>query len=198
LRRTKEVLKTITELKGSSCGSILDVGTADCMMLTLLQRNIDMEEPVGMDLSVELLKENTNASISLVQGDALFLPFRGCWFDVVVGAALIEHVPDPVMMIAEFRRILKPGGICIVTTPSPVFESIANRVCHLQSDKHTRTYDLPELRDLFTAAGLNIVAAHRFMLSPIGLIPLEDRVEQVIRAMWLSFLLCNQIIVSRK
>jgi len=49
------------------------------------------------------------------------LPFEDCFFDVVAMLAVIEHV-SPVQLPAllkEIRRILKPGGRFIITTPSP-------------------------------------------------------------------------------
>jgi len=198
LRRTREVSAAIRKEKGSSCGSILDIGTADGMMLSLLQQSIIIRESFGLDLSTELLKTNTNQSISLVQGDALSLPFKDCSFDIVIGAAVIEHVPDPRIMIREIKRVLKRDGICVITTPHPFFDSIARRIGHLPRENHISTYKLWQLTDLLSSVNLKTLTTRRFMLSPIGSIPFEDELEQAIRTMRLSFLMCNQIIVSRK
>ena len=41
-----------------------------------------------------------------------------CSFDTVISCETIEHVPDPRTAICEFRRILKPGGRLLLTTPN--------------------------------------------------------------------------------
>jgi SAM-dependent methyltransferase len=39
-------------------------------------------------------------------------------FDVILLNQVVEHVPDPVGFLAQFRRALFPGGVLIVTTPN--------------------------------------------------------------------------------
>jgi SAM-dependent methyltransferase len=38
-------------------------------------------------------------------------------FDVVTAFDIIEHVPDPAALIAQIRKVLKPGGLLALTTP---------------------------------------------------------------------------------
>ena len=38
-------------------------------------------------------------------------------YDAVVLDNILEHVPDPFRAVAEVRRILKPGGVCVSATP---------------------------------------------------------------------------------
>ena len=46
------------------------------------------------------------------------LPFAGQTFDFVFCSQVIEHIHDPVRLLKEIRRILKPGGFCLVTAPN--------------------------------------------------------------------------------
>lgn len=52
-----------------------------------------------------------------IVGDALKPPFQDDSFDTVVSTQMLEHVEKPWVVAHEMGRILKPGGICIVTAP---------------------------------------------------------------------------------
>ena len=75
---------------------------------------------VALDLPFTFLpkvKENFPEAL-VVQGDGTMLPFRDNSFDWLVCSEVIEHVPERDKMIAEFGRVIKPGGIMILTTPN--------------------------------------------------------------------------------
>ena len=57
-----------------------------------------------------------NAKPSLF-GDAGKLPFSKETFDTVVLLEVLEHLPNPIVAIQEARRILKKGGVLILSTP---------------------------------------------------------------------------------
>jgi SAM-dependent methyltransferase len=52
-----------------------------------------------------------------VRGDILAMPFKDAKFDCVFCFETLEHVSNPPKALAEIRRILKPGGILIASTP---------------------------------------------------------------------------------
>ena len=43
--------------------------------------------------------------------DARILPFKNASFEVVLSGGLLEHFPDPLPVLTEMVRILRPGGI---------------------------------------------------------------------------------------
>lgn len=45
------------------------------------------------------------------------LPFPENDFDTVTSTEVLEHVPDPLLALKEMRRVLKPGGCLILSTP---------------------------------------------------------------------------------
>ncbi|MDO8555668.1 MAG: class I SAM-dependent methyltransferase [Nanoarchaeota archaeon] len=51
-----------------------------------------------------------------VVGDAQKLPFANNSFDTVFSSQTLEHIPYPQKVIDEIHRVLKPGGVCILTT----------------------------------------------------------------------------------
>lgn len=53
-----------------------------------------------------------------VVGDARIMPFSDASMDVVLITQVLEHIPDPIAVIGEIRRILKPGGTLLLSVPS--------------------------------------------------------------------------------
>jgi len=54
----------------------------------------------------------------LVASDAAELPFRSESFDLVLALDVIEHVDDDRKMLAELRRVLRPGGAVAIHVPA--------------------------------------------------------------------------------
>lgn len=52
-----------------------------------------------------------------IQGDIMKMPFADGSFDCVFCFETIEHVKNPFLAVSEIRRVLKPGGIFIGSTP---------------------------------------------------------------------------------
>lgn len=59
------------------------------------------------------------------------LPFRPASFDLVLMLEVIEHLPDIPHALREIARVLKPGGIAILSTPNRL--NVASRVHYLLS-----------------------------------------------------------------
>lgn len=59
------------------------------------------------------------------EGDALELPFPDLSFDFVFSSQVIEHVTSSEKFLQEIRRVLRPNGFCLITTPNQVIFSPA-------------------------------------------------------------------------
>jgi phosphatidylethanolamine/phosphatidyl-N-methylethanolamine N-methyltransferase len=75
----------------------------------------------GVDLAPDMLeraqdKVNRNGwrHIALEQGDAMNLKFADDSFDYVMAFHVVSVVPDPVRMLAEARRVCRPGGVITI------------------------------------------------------------------------------------
>ncbi|MGD0824364.1 MAG: class I SAM-dependent methyltransferase [Terriglobales bacterium] len=53
-----------------------------------------------------------------VVGDARNMPLSDASMDVVMITQVLEHIPDPIAVIGEIRRVLKPGGTLLLSVPS--------------------------------------------------------------------------------
>ncbi len=84
------------------------------------------------------------ANLSWVVASAERLPFQDASLDVVCCFQVLEHLPAPERFLAETRRVLRPGGLLVLTTPNraAIFSGL--------NPHHVREYDAGELRELVT------------------------------------------------
>lgn len=52
-----------------------------------------------------------------VQADAACVPFKDACFDNIICSELLEHVPDPCLVLREAYRVLKPAGCILICVP---------------------------------------------------------------------------------
>ena len=71
---------------------------------------VDMEESQIKMARAEARKQGAENAF-FDQGDVCALEFEDCFFDVAHGHDVLMHVPDTEAVLAEVRRVLKPGGI---------------------------------------------------------------------------------------
>jgi ubiquinone/menaquinone biosynthesis C-methylase UbiE len=74
----------------------------------------------GVDINprnIELLRQRL-PDHTVVEGDVENLPFDAESFGTVLCTEVIEHIPDPSAALAEFRRVLQPGGVLIGSVPA--------------------------------------------------------------------------------
>ncbi len=105
---------TFTSLDLKSGERVLDLATGVGAMASRLLRAFPGIELVGVDLSAaQLAAARTNhPALSVLRGDGTRLPFADATFERVHCSWLLEHVPSPVAVLREVRRVLKPGAFC--------------------------------------------------------------------------------------
>ena len=80
----------------------------------------------GMVEALEHNAERLGLEVEALIADAERLPFEDESFDIVVGHAVLHHLPDLEQAFSEFHRVLKPGGTIVVAgEPSRVGDRIA-------------------------------------------------------------------------
>jgi len=76
---------------------------------------------VGLDIAPEAVQDAISRTSSIgefVVGDLERLPFTPCSFDVAVCFEVIEHVDRRELALDELRRVLRPGGVLIMSSPN--------------------------------------------------------------------------------
>jgi 2-polyprenyl-3-methyl-5-hydroxy-6-metoxy-1,4-benzoquinol methylase len=104
-------------------GAVLDVG---CGAALVADKLADLPLAyVGLDygghhieFAAEKLRTGPPLTIrrSFVRGDGERLPFQDRQFDVVVMSEVIEHLLRPELAVWEIARVLRPGGVLVMTT----------------------------------------------------------------------------------
>jgi 2-polyprenyl-3-methyl-5-hydroxy-6-metoxy-1,4-benzoquinol methylase len=115
-----ELLRSVVT---AEAGRVLDVGCGDGMFLSELDRQANLTargwELHGVDYSEGALsrarsRPYTFAQCNLEEG----IPYPDGTFDVLSAGELIEHIYDPDALLREARRVLRPGGSLLITTPN--------------------------------------------------------------------------------
>lgn len=110
------VVGSLARLAPRARGRMLDVGCGDKPYEHLFTPYVS--EYVGVEH--EATFEATSASsrgAGVVRYDGARLPFADRSFDVVMSVQVLEHTPDPQALVVEMARVLREGGLFILSAP---------------------------------------------------------------------------------
>ena len=178
---------------------ILDVGCGDGSALAVAAQYISGQNPAhrfaGLDWSADALRQARARGLTVVRGSiSPRLPVADGAADVVIMSELIEHLVDPDGAVAEVRRVLRPGGSLLLSTPNlaawynrgllaagiqPVFSEVSLRGVFGRPGRvvagHLRLFTRRALTEFLTASGFRCVtvAGARYHDVPRPLGPLD-------------------------
>ena len=144
---------TACRLTGEGEGSLklLDAGCGTGMLLDDLAR---FGTATGIDFSPLALQYSRQRGLTrLGRADAQQMPLADNSMDVVASLDVVEHVPDDVRVMSEFFRVLRPGGLAIMTVPAhPSLWSSHDVALH-----HYRRYTKAGFESLVRDGGFEIL-----------------------------------------
>lgn len=110
---------------------------------------------VGLDVVEDYLRRIGPGYRGRVAGNAVLLPFGDARFDVVFAAEFIEHLAeaDGRSFLREARRVLRHGGLVLLTTPNPAYWRTRLFRIRISGGPHLRVYAPRELEALLREAG---------------------------------------------
>ena len=116
-RQASRMLKVGIEVRGKR---VLEIGCGRGGFAGWLERQ--GADLTAADFSEEALRQArthfTASSIKWMVQDIQCLTLEDNSFDTVISCETVEHVPDPRRAIRELARVLRPGGILVLTCPN--------------------------------------------------------------------------------
>lgn len=152
----------IRELALDPSDSALEVGIGTGLNLPLYPANgrltgIDLSSEM-LDKAIERVQQLTMPNVTLKVMDATSLDFADNEFDKAVATYTISAVPDPVAVLREMCRVVKPGGKIVILN-------------HFRSERRITGWVEDLLAPVCTRLGWKSNLAMRPLLAEVGLAP---------------------------
>jgi SAM-dependent methyltransferase len=159
-----EALRGLVEATGAGPDdTVLDVACGPGLVVCAFARvvrhatGIDLT-PAMLDRARALAAQRGVTNVTWHQGDVEHLPFPDATFSIVTSRFAFHHFPRPAAVLAEMRRVCRPGGIVTVAdltaSADPAKAGAHDHVMRLIDPSHVRSLPEAELRSLFAATGL--------------------------------------------
>ena len=102
------------------CANLLEVGVGTGRMLETLQQKATMVIGVDhslpmLDAAKEMVATKRLTGIELKLGQMEGLPLESASVDVALIHMVLHHAPEPLVALAEIKRVLRPGGLLVVS-----------------------------------------------------------------------------------
>jgi SAM-dependent methyltransferase len=109
------LLSAVSEFSTYLSGNILDVGCGKMPYKEfILSRNLSITSYIGLDLESSNIH---NTSLADLHWDGLQMPIESNTFSSVMATEVLEHCPEPSIVISEIYRVLQKSGCFFFTVP---------------------------------------------------------------------------------
>jgi len=107
---------------GMGSGRLLDIGCGPGNIALKIARRLPQMQVVGVDYSFNMIRAASAAAATqalsiravFFAGDAKKLSFPDKSFDLVLSNSVLHHLHDPLAMLNEMGRVVKPGGVVLL------------------------------------------------------------------------------------
>jgi 2-polyprenyl-3-methyl-5-hydroxy-6-metoxy-1,4-benzoquinol methylase len=158
-RETREMLNK----RFPGRGNLLEIGSGYGYLLSAFERDGWSVKGVDPDyFACDVARENNKVDVFSGILQDMDLPEES--MDVVIMNHVIEHIPDPLALISDIRKILRPGGVLVMETPcydTLMFKLLGRRERSLSCDGHIYFFTTASLKALSEAAGFRQLKTSR-------------------------------------
>lgn len=175
-RRAKRIVE---ELNPSSGEQIVDLGCGTGYYLFLLSSLSLKLHLTGFDNDIKAIGEAKtllkSRNIKFIVGNLHKMPFKDASFDKAVASEVLEHVRSDALALKEIFRVLKPGGVLVISAPSINYPFLWDPInwflqhlfnTHIKTgffsgfwSGHLRLYNLNQLKRKFEKVGFIVEEA---------------------------------------
>ena len=162
---------------------VLDVGCGPGRALQSLRQQFPNAQILGLDWALPMLQRipepltkarhwgvlPNKALVHRVAGDAAALPLSGASIDLLFSSLCIQWCLDLAQLFAEWRRVLKPGGLVLLSTFGPdTLKELRQAWAGVDAGAHVNHFfDMHDIGDAMMRAGFTnpVLSTERFVLS---------------------------------
>ncbi|MCW2557091.1 MAG: hypothetical protein JWP55_1055 [Mycobacterium sp.] len=153
--------EVVARLRAAGSRKVADIACGTGILADRIERELHLDEVYGVDMSDGMLAQAKarSSQVKWLKGPAEQLPFDDGALDAVVTTSAFHFFDQPAAL-AEFHRVLAPGGLVAVATISPA----PPQALQWLSDSRFTPAHSPsptQMRKLFEAAGFTILDQHR-------------------------------------
>lgn len=178
LKRFSEVKKVIKPVSGRW----LDVGCHSGTFTSKILPKIGSKKVSGVDISSSAI---TLAKKRIPEGgfqvaDARKLPFKTNTFEAVFCLEMLEHVDDPISVISEIKRVLKPKGYGVILVPSDnrlfkIVWFLWTMYYSVWRHAHVQSFQNKDLEKIIKKTGLKLKLSKTFNFGMLKLVVFEKK-----------------------
>ncbi|PCJ25136.1 MAG: hypothetical protein COA97_08285 [Flavobacteriales bacterium] len=162
-RRLKATIDLIPSSTKSESLKLLDIGCGEGHFTDVIKKEFKNFEVHGLDYSVSAIDyaHKTYPAINFITANAYQPPYQDEYFDIVVCNNLWEHVPDPLQLLRAMKRVLKPNGLVIISTPSRyrfsnLIKVLVGQEIAFMSHYHVTEYTIGQVKEQLRWEGFKI------------------------------------------
>jgi ubiquinone/menaquinone biosynthesis C-methylase UbiE len=153
--------EVVARLRSAGSRRVADIACGTGILADRIERELHLDEVYGVDMSDGMLAQakERSSQVHWLKGPAEKLPFDDGALDAVVTTSAFHFFDQPAAL-AEFHRVLAPGGLVAVATISPT----PPQALQWLSDSRFTPAHSPsptQMRALFEGAGFTILDQHR-------------------------------------
>ena len=146
--------------------SVLDFGCGTGIVLDELQR-VGVRRCVGVEMSPWACRYGRERfGLTMLNEDIMTAPLDEGAFDVIIMSHVVEHLPDPPVILRRLSSLLRAGGILMVCTPNA--DSVGARIfgkkwLYYLPDEHLHLFNDRSIEIALQGAGLRPLAVERYL-----------------------------------